>query len=52
MKTINWKRVWLAVMVSYVLLLVGGTLIGQHLAYQQQSVPWEYTPAIEVHYDT
>lgn len=49
MKAINWKRVWLAVMVGYVVLLVGGTLIGQHWAYQQTNpLPWEH---IEVHYE-
>jgi hypothetical protein len=51
MKTIRWRRVWLAIMVGYLVLLIGGTLIGQYLAYQQPKLEWEYMPYIEAHYD-
>lgn len=48
---INWKRVWLAVLVGYVLLIIGSSLVFSYVAH---TYPWlidwqDNPPLVEVH---
>ena len=46
---INWKRVWLAVMVGYVLLIIASNLILGYIAsYRPRLIDWQDNPVIEV----
>lgn len=44
---INWKRVWLAVLVGYVILVIGSNLVFGYIAYSHPwLIDWQDNPPI------
>jgi hypothetical protein len=45
---INWKRVWLAVLIGYVILVIGVTLAFSYVAQSRPSlINWQANPNIQ-----
>ena len=46
-ENVNWRRVWLAVLVGYILLVVASNLIlGYVASYHPQLIDWQENPPI------